>query len=111
MKSRPRALSPTLLRILLHSGFGAKCGAPHFGPLLSNTLFTELNMPRERDEVRTPRVCVALVGPHWGISIGEPIGSVSPPDSTAPETARGQTNISSKNARIAAHERAAAFAS
>ena len=59
-------------------------------------------MPRERDEVRTPRICVALVGLHWGISIGEPIGSVSPPDSTAPETARGQTNISSKNARIAA---------
>ena len=38
MKSPPRARSPTLLRILLHSGFGAKCGAPHFAPLLPNTL-------------------------------------------------------------------------
>ena len=28
---------PQLLRILLHSGFGAKCGAPHFAPLLPNT--------------------------------------------------------------------------
>jgi hypothetical protein len=28
------ARSPTVLRILLHSGFGPKCGAPHFGPLL-----------------------------------------------------------------------------
>jgi hypothetical protein len=45
------------------------------------------------------------------LGVGEPIGSVSPPDSMALETARGQTNISSKNARIAAHERAAAFAS
>ncbi len=34
MKSPPRARSPTLLRILLYSGFGAKCGAPHFVPLL-----------------------------------------------------------------------------
>src|SRR6516164_6056186 len=37
MKSLPKARSPTLLRILLHSGFGAKCGAPHFAPLLPNT--------------------------------------------------------------------------
>jgi len=28
---------PQLLRILLYSGFGAKCGAPHFAPLLPNT--------------------------------------------------------------------------
>ena len=38
MKSPPRARSPTLLRILLYSGFGAKCGAPHFVQLLPNTL-------------------------------------------------------------------------
>ena len=37
MKSPPRARSPTLLRILLYSGFGTKCGAPHFAPLLPNT--------------------------------------------------------------------------
>ena len=28
-----------LLRILLDSGFGAKCGAPHFAPLLPNTQY------------------------------------------------------------------------
>src|ERR1700750_355067 len=34
MKSPQKAISPTLLRILLHSGFWTKCGAPHFVPLL-----------------------------------------------------------------------------
>jgi hypothetical protein len=38
MKSPPRARSPTLLRILLYSGFGTKCGAPHFVPLLLKSL-------------------------------------------------------------------------
>jgi hypothetical protein len=37
MKSPPRARSPTLVRILLYSGFWTKCGAPHFAPLLPNT--------------------------------------------------------------------------
>jgi hypothetical protein len=34
MKFPPKAPSPTLLRILLHSGFWTKCGAPHFVHLL-----------------------------------------------------------------------------
>ena len=48
MKSPPRARSPTLLRILLYSGFGAKCGAPHFAPLLPNTQVTETYMTSSR---------------------------------------------------------------
>ena len=45
MKSPPRARLPTLLRILLHSGFGAKCGAPHFAPSLPNTRLAYAQLP------------------------------------------------------------------
>jgi hypothetical protein len=46
MKSPPRARSPTLLRILLYSGFGAKCGAPHFAPLLLKRHSPLLNLKK-----------------------------------------------------------------
>ena len=50
MKSPPRARSPTLLRILLYSGFGTKCGAPHFVPLL----------PKPQDHVPTKFVTLKV---------------------------------------------------
>ena len=34
---KTRALLPELLRMLLHSGFRAKCGAPHFRPFATQT--------------------------------------------------------------------------
>jgi hypothetical protein len=44
MKSPPKVASPTLPRILLHSGFWTKCGAPHFAPLLLRALYQVANI-------------------------------------------------------------------
>jgi hypothetical protein len=49
MKCSPRACSLKVLWILTHSGFGAKCGAPHIAPLLPNTQYV-VDPTRNKDK-------------------------------------------------------------
>src|ERR1700730_17960643 len=63
MKSPPRARSPTLLRILLDSGFGAKCGAPHFAPLLPNTQPLRVHLRSLLDVLLQQKVRCTILDP------------------------------------------------